>query len=153
AMRAPGPSSLVPRRLASRRRASRGRANPSPDGSGGSRRGRLVTAELTGPDQGERDLGAQVVGALILKPDLVHEVRDCGLEPDDIYWTEHADIFRVISSLHASGEAIDLKTVVDELVQRPPIPGRPYGPDALGRIADVVKDVPVAANAVSYATR
>jgi replicative DNA helicase len=87
-----------------------------------------------------------VLGSILLSVDAANEVMD-KLEADDFYFPGHQAIFRGISTLYNSNQAIDAITVAEELRRSGDLE-RVGGVGAITRLLDIV---PSAANVDYYA--
>jgi len=87
-----------------------------------------------------------VVGCLLLRPSLLTDVVDTGLQPEDFYRPGWGRAFAAILALAAGGEAIDAVTVDEAL-------GGPEGRPALDELVAAHVEVPSVAHAATYAER
>lgn len=87
-----------------------------------------------------------VLGAVLIKPELMDSLTGV-ITADDFYMEEHAEIFRAMQGMYLKSRAIDLVTLIDELVKAgvyDEAGGREY-------IKLIAETVPGAANAMDYA--
>ncbi|MHB8513089.1 MAG: replicative DNA helicase [Actinomycetota bacterium] len=88
-----------------------------------------------------------VLGSMMLSKNVISEVLETSLRPDDFYRAAHSQIAQAIYDLFSAGEAADAITVVEELRRKGTI-------DSAGGAAYIhtlIAGVPIAANAVFYA--
>ncbi len=92
------------------------------------------------------DAERALLGAIMLKPDGIHEVTDT-VSSDSFYVEKHRSIFRAMIALTAAGSPIDLLSVSNYLKEHGEIDragGNSY-------LADLVQSVPTSANMKHYA--
>jgi replicative DNA helicase len=92
------------------------------------------------------DAERALLGAIMLKPDGIHEVTDT-VSSDSFYVEKHRSIFRAMIALTAAGSPIDLLSVSNYLKEHGEIEragGNSY-------LADLVQSVPTSANMKHYA--
>lgn len=85
-----------------------------------------------------------VLGAMMMRPELIDTLA-ADLAAEDFHWPDHADIYRAILDLNATGKGVDFLTVAERvgvLVD---------GGSAMAYTAEIVKNTPSVANAATYA--
>ncbi|MEX0917578.1 MAG: replicative DNA helicase [Candidatus Paceibacterota bacterium] len=94
------------------------------------------------------DLDAEraLLGAIILKPDTMHDVSTI-VHPESFYADKHHEVYRAIMNLFTKGDPIDLlsvSTTLKSMKQLERIGGASY-------LSELIENVPAAGNAVYYA--
>lgn len=85
---------------------------------------------------------AAVIGALLLRPELLGDVLDTGLGDADFYSPKWSAAFAVIADLVKAGEAVDVLTVDRRLGEVRP---------TMAEMIDATADVPATGHATAYA--
>lgn len=88
-----------------------------------------------------------LLGAIMLKPDTLHEVADL-VSPSSFYAEKHRTIFKGMLDLFAKGEPIDLLSLSTKLKEKKELDG--VGGSSY--LAELVNGVPTASNAEHYAS-
>ncbi|AJR18465.1 hypothetical protein GUY44_07025 [Pimelobacter simplex] len=94
-----------------------------------------------------RDAERAVLGALLLEPTLIPELRD-ELTAADFYWPEHATVWHAVHDLADTGRTVDAVLVADHLIRTGDIQrigGATY-------LHDLMQACAIPANAGHYAT-
>lgn len=85
-----------------------------------------------------------VLGAMMLRPELIDTLA-ADLAAEDFYWPEHAEIYRAIIDLNATGKGVDFLTVAERIGELQD------GRSAIAYTGEIVKNTPSVANASTYA--
>ncbi len=94
------------------------------------------------------DAEKALLGAIILKPDVMHDVS-VTIWPDSFYADKHRAIFEAISKLFSKGDPIDIVsvvTVLKDMNQLDRVGGASY-------ITELIETVPAAGNAMYYSSQ
>lgn len=92
------------------------------------------------------DAEKSVLGSIFLEPDAIVGVLEF-VRADDFYRLSHQVIFQAMMTLHERGEAVDVITVSNELIEN----GQIENAGGQAYLADLVEIVPTAANVEYYA--
>ncbi len=106
---------------------------------------KALNKQLRIPPQ-NNDAERALLGALMLKPEAMHDVSDIIAE-DDFYVEKHRIVYNAVIELFAKNDPIDLLSVSSKLKEKNRI-------EAIGGnsfLSDLVNTVPAAANASHYA--
>lgn len=85
-----------------------------------------------------------VLGAMMLRPELIDTLA-ADLAAEDFYWPEHAEIYRAILDLNATGKGVDFLTVAERIGEFED------GRSVIAYTGEIVKGTPSVANAATYA--
>lgn len=106
----------------------------------------------TPPPRWNEEIEQAVLGAILLRPQVLEEVMKILPDSEDFYRPDHARIYRAMQDLHAGGKPVDVLTVRALLKERDQLNGL-GGPEMAGEVflSQLSEQVGTAANAPSYA--
>jgi RecA-family ATPase len=103
------------------------------------------------PPLWNEEIEQSVLGAILIRPQVLEEVMKILPNPDDFYRTDHNLIYQAMLNLHGKGDPVDVDTVATLLKERGQLEGV-GGPDMPGKkfLVELSNQVGTATNAPYY---